>query len=68
MLHPQFSNLVGGRAGMALSQNGHGAHAAGSIRVNFEAFDLFDGIRYPSSRTNSPTSMTAAIYLGGHGR
>ncbi len=44
-----------------ISSNGCSAHAAGSIRVNFEAFiDLLTGPHCPaSSRTNSPVSPAA---------
>ena len=50
----EFFNLVGGRAGGWYKSNGYGAHAAGSIRVNFEAFDLLTNMVCPSSLTSHP--------------
>jgi len=64
----EFFNLVGGRAGGWYKSNGYGAHAAGSIRVNFEAFDLLTEYGV-SVFTHELTHVNDRdIYLGGHGR
>ncbi|KXT83652.1 hypothetical protein STRDD11_01366 [Streptococcus sp. DD11] len=64
----EFFNLVGGRAGGWYKSNGYGAHAAGSIRVNFEAFDLLTDYGV-SVFTHELTHVNdGAIYLGGYGR
>ena len=64
----EFFNLVGGRAGGWYKSNGYGAHAAGSIRVNFEAFDLLTEYGV-SVFTHELTHVNDGyIYLGGHGR